>query len=1000
MKSRALLYVLLSVFLALAVCAQTQKELTNSDIVKMTKQGFEPGLIVKAIESSSTDFDISAQALLDLKNSGVQQSVMEAMLAAQAKKPSSTAEASHDTATPAEHAPVDQSKPVGNANGGYLLREGTQVPLKFASDLSSKTAAEGDPVSFVLAEDIWVGNVVVAAAGAKAVGEVSHVKKAGMMGKGGELNVRLDYLRAGDVKVRLRGTKGREGEDKIGTAVALTVLFGPIGLIKHGKNIDIPEGTALSAFVAADVNLPGPTPPPGVASAPPTPAATPPTPVAVPVQEGAASAQPAAAAVSAEQPPSAQNSVETRNTPAANATNDYEYRLIFATETSQLQKDINQAATEGFRAAFMTAGDTHSGPQILVLMVKDKGSDSASGYQYQILVSGRASLVEKGMNQFALDGFQYRAWTMVSYKLILMEKRSGPPAPESEYRLITWNRRETLQKEIDAAAEQGFRIESMGGGLAILSRPKGLEKARYLYNLVDTVPESPDNGFALRWFFGFGFAKMGYVMERDLNKAPEKTQYRILSVSQLEDVQARLRLAQQEGFCLVNALFPSGVFGGNYFAMKKMNEKCDHIYIEDLHYYEDGQYYQAGWVGKGNKMLPFLEGLNKWGSQGYEVVGFGPLKAVMIKQQRLAAPAQEGASSAQPGSELTPSQTAAPAGSLAAPATAMLPQSVSSPVLDCRLLGLKLGPVFVLNMIGRIMPGAGNRWVAVTLQGNIPGPMQMKIDTRDFKARFNGEQRDVNAIEDVGNWYAANQRGAPAPLQYSRSWKADKAEPFSTKVAFVLPQVVNRFELVCGDLTLGTVTVEAGSSSVGMTAQSEPAPVAAPAQEGASSAQPGSELTFSAVLIDTASKKPVPSARIILAPKKERKYECTIDTSLTAVSNDRGEVRIPNVGPGEYVVFYNLSGVIQPELKGKVVIYGNGPHDFRYQSPLAESLGPFIVKKGGTIVVFDGVLSIANGSLSSTKFNIRMTTTAEGALTTVRVPGAGSTPVKIEIDAY
>jgi len=31
--------------------------------------------------------------------------------------------------------------------------------------------------------------------------------------------------------------------------VALTVLFGPIGLIKHGKHAEIPAGTALTAFV-------------------------------------------------------------------------------------------------------------------------------------------------------------------------------------------------------------------------------------------------------------------------------------------------------------------------------------------------------------------------------------------------------------------------------------------------------------------------------------------------------------------------------------------------------------------------------------------------------------------------------------------------------------------------------------------------------------------------------------------------------------------------------
>jgi hypothetical protein len=132
------------------------------------------------------------------------------------------------------------------------LKEGTDVKLKFAQELSSKTANEDDPVNLVLDEDLKVGDATVAKAGAKALGTITHAKKAGMMGKGGELNMRLEYVLVGDSRVRVRGTKGKEGEGKVGTAVALTVLFGPIGLIKHGKNVEIKEGTPLMAYVDRD----------------------------------------------------------------------------------------------------------------------------------------------------------------------------------------------------------------------------------------------------------------------------------------------------------------------------------------------------------------------------------------------------------------------------------------------------------------------------------------------------------------------------------------------------------------------------------------------------------------------------------------------------------------------------------------------------------------------------------------------------------------------------
>ena len=167
------------------------------------------------------------------------------------------------SAPPAEHltAPAPAATPAPAsagtpATGNVTLSEGTDVPLTFDQDISSKTANDGDPVEFVLAEDLKVGNVVVAKAGSKAVGEVTNAKKAGMMGKAGELNIRVDYLKAGDHKIHLRGSKGKEGASGTGAAVALTVLFGPIGLIKHGKNIDIKKGTPLKVYVNDDINLP------------------------------------------------------------------------------------------------------------------------------------------------------------------------------------------------------------------------------------------------------------------------------------------------------------------------------------------------------------------------------------------------------------------------------------------------------------------------------------------------------------------------------------------------------------------------------------------------------------------------------------------------------------------------------------------------------------------------------------------------------------------------
>ncbi len=171
-----------------------------------------------------------------------------------------SAPATAQAAPPAPQNPPAAQPPAQAAEvpAKLVLKEGTDVKLKFAQDLSSKTATDDDPVNLVLDEDLKVGDATVCKAGAKAVGTVTHAKKAGMMGKGGELNLRLEYLLVGDTRMRLRGTKGKEGEGKVGAAVALTVLFGPIGLIKHGKNVEVKQGTPLLAYVDQDFPVPAP----------------------------------------------------------------------------------------------------------------------------------------------------------------------------------------------------------------------------------------------------------------------------------------------------------------------------------------------------------------------------------------------------------------------------------------------------------------------------------------------------------------------------------------------------------------------------------------------------------------------------------------------------------------------------------------------------------------------------------------------------------------------
>jgi hypothetical protein len=133
--------------------------------------------------------------------------------------------------------------------------EGTDIRLRLLDKLSSASSVEGQRFNLEVDNDVMVDGVVAIPRGAKAVGTVLAVHKRGHIGKAGELNVQLDYVLVGEQHVRIRAASGKEGDSKVGSAVALTVLFGPLGLLKRGKDVEMNPGTMFSGYVDETVTI-------------------------------------------------------------------------------------------------------------------------------------------------------------------------------------------------------------------------------------------------------------------------------------------------------------------------------------------------------------------------------------------------------------------------------------------------------------------------------------------------------------------------------------------------------------------------------------------------------------------------------------------------------------------------------------------------------------------------------------------------------------------------
>jgi hypothetical protein len=131
-----------------------------------------------------------------------------------------------------------------------VIPDGMEFMVVTVDEITSKTAAEGDQLMFKVAQDVLIDGHVVIAKDSLVKGSVAQAKKAGMMGRGGSLGIRVESATTIDnQKLKLRSTKGKEGDDKTGTTVALVVLFGPLGFLKKGKNAVIKPGTEIKVYV-------------------------------------------------------------------------------------------------------------------------------------------------------------------------------------------------------------------------------------------------------------------------------------------------------------------------------------------------------------------------------------------------------------------------------------------------------------------------------------------------------------------------------------------------------------------------------------------------------------------------------------------------------------------------------------------------------------------------------------------------------------------------------
>lgn len=145
------------------------------------------------------------------------------------------------------------------------------------------------------------------------------------------------------------------------------------------------------------------------------------------------------------------------------AEEDLQYKLLATTRTGTMQKELDETAAKGYR---ILVGSPTSGSEMAIFL--ERVATSETPYKYKLLATTRTGTMQKELNQAAAEGFRLLPRTMIAKAQLLggveivmiLEK---PPVVEKQYdyKLLATTLTGTLQKEVTEAEKDGYVIVGM-----------------------------------------------------------------------------------------------------------------------------------------------------------------------------------------------------------------------------------------------------------------------------------------------------------------------------------------------------------------------------------------------------------------------------------------------------------------------------------------------------------------------------------------------------------
>ena len=149
---------------------------------------------------------------------------------------------------------------------------------------------------------------------------------------------------------------------------------------------------------------------------------------------------------------------------------EYEYRLLATNRTTTMEKEMNEAAAEGYQFKEVISGETFfGGAEAMVVMIRPTEGSQKGRFEYKLLATTKTSTMQKELQSAGDAGFEHRGQsvfrkTFGAEVMVILERDREVKPRLWDYKLLATRKTSTMQKEVMEAAAEGYQFVGFSTG--------------------------------------------------------------------------------------------------------------------------------------------------------------------------------------------------------------------------------------------------------------------------------------------------------------------------------------------------------------------------------------------------------------------------------------------------------------------------------------------------------------------------------------------------------